>query len=117
MYEQDNRTVLTLDAGGTNLVFSAMRGCREIARPVRMKSVTDDVGRCLDTLVEGFRAVEATLDEPPVAISFAFPGPADSPQGWKAARVGGRSGAMYGAFPFLYSFLPSFIDEEDIVHS
>ena len=54
MYEQDNRTVLTLDAGGTNLVFSAMRGCREIARPVRMKSVTDDVGRCLDTLVEGF---------------------------------------------------------------
>ena len=77
MYELDNRTVLTLDAGGTNFVFSAVRGCREIARPVRMKAVTDDVDRCLGVLVEGFRAVASSLDTPPVAISFAFPGPAD----------------------------------------
>lgn len=27
MYIHDNRTVITLDAGGTNLVFGAMRGC------------------------------------------------------------------------------------------
>ena len=27
MYIHDNRIVITLDAGGTNLVFGAMRGC------------------------------------------------------------------------------------------
>ena len=30
MYEHDERIVMTLDAGGTNFVFSAMQGCREI---------------------------------------------------------------------------------------
>jgi len=29
-YENDNRIVLTLDAGGTNFVFSAMQGNKEI---------------------------------------------------------------------------------------
>ena len=115
MYEQDNRTVLTLDAGGTNLVFSAMRGCREIARPVRMKSVTDDVGRCLDTLVEGFRSVEATLDEPPVAISFAFPGPAD----YAAGIIGDlpnfpcfRDGVAMGPYLEDVFGLPVFINND-----
>jgi len=29
-YERDKRVVMTLDAGGTNLVFSAVRGEEEI---------------------------------------------------------------------------------------
>ena len=115
MYEQDNRTVLTLDAGGTNLVFSAMRGCREITRPVRLKSVTDDAGRCLDTLVEGFRAVAANLDESPVAISFAFPGPAD----YAAGIIGDlpnfpcfRGGVAMGPYLSDVFGLPVFINND-----
>ena len=81
MYENDTRAVLTLDAGGTNFVFSAIRGGREVVEPVRLDAVTDDVQRCLDVLVEGFRRVQAALDMPAVAISFAFPGPADYENG------------------------------------
>lgn len=77
MYENDTRTVLTLDAGGTNFVFSAIRGGREVVEPVRLDAVTDDALRCLEVLVEGFREVQKLLPEPASAISFAFPGPAD----------------------------------------
>ena len=34
MYEHDERIVMTLDAGGTNFVFSAIQGCREIVEPI-----------------------------------------------------------------------------------
>ena len=81
MYENDQRTVLTLDAGGTNFVFSAIRGGEEVVEPVRMDAVTDDVQRCLEVLVEGFDRVQSLLDAPAVAISFAFPGPADYENG------------------------------------
>ena len=78
MSENDHRIVMTLDAGGTNFVFSAIRGCREIVAPVRLDAVNDDIVRCLDTLVSGFEAIEKELlPEKPAAISFAFPGPAD----------------------------------------
>lgn len=81
MLENDNRTVLTLDAGGTNFVFGAIKGCKEIATPVRLDAVTLDAQKCLETLVEGFKAVKAQLYEQPFAISFAFPGPADYKNG------------------------------------
>ncbi len=81
MYEEDKRTVLTLDAGGTNFVFSAIQGCREVVTPVRRAAVPDNTERCLEVLVEGFQEVEKQLDTKPVAISFAFPGPADYEHG------------------------------------
>ncbi len=81
MYENDSRTVMTLDAGGTNFVFSAIRGCKQIACPIRLDAVTDSAARCLEVLTEGFEKVKAALDEAPVAISFAFPGPADYESG------------------------------------
>jgi len=81
MYENDSRVVLTLDAGGTNFVFSAIRGCREIVAPVRLDSVNDSVEGCLARIVEGFKLVKQSLDVEPVAISFAFPGPADYAHG------------------------------------
>jgi glucokinase len=77
MYAFDSRVVMTLDAGGTNFVFSAIRSNSEIVDPVVLPSRADNIEACLDTLVEGFSTVRAALDEPPVAISFAFPGPAD----------------------------------------
>jgi len=81
MYEHDNRIVMTLDAGGTNFVFSAIQGFREIVDPIRIDAVTDDTGRCLDTLVDGFRQIKSKLKKAPAAISFAFPGPADYENG------------------------------------
>lgn len=61
MYENDHRIVMTLDAGGTNFVFSAIRGCSEIVTPIRLDAVNDDINRCLDTLVTGFEAIEKEL--------------------------------------------------------
>lgn len=79
--ENDNRTVLTLDAGGTNFVFSAIQGFKEIVEPIRLNAVSNDIEGCLDTLEKGFRMVMEKLDTAPVAISFAFPGPADYEHG------------------------------------
>lgn len=81
MYEHDERIVMTLDAGGTNFVFSAIQGCREIIEPICLPAVSDNLGRCLSVLVEGFIEVEKRLPKYPVAISFAFPGPADYEHG------------------------------------
>lgn len=81
MYRYDNRIVMTLDAGGTNFVFSAIQACRQIVEPIRMDAVNDDVEKCLNVLVEGFRQVKERLEDEPVAISFAFPGPADYASG------------------------------------
>ena len=85
MYTQDQRTVITLDAGGTNFVFSAMRGCEFIIDPITLPSNSHDLDLCLSTMVEGFEQVIAQLPEAPVAISFAFPGPAD----YRAGIIGG----------------------------
>ena len=115
MYENDTRTVMTLDAGGTNFVFSAIRGCREVVRPVRLDAVTDDVQRCLDVLVDGFRQVEKALPERPAAISFAFPGPAD----YEAGIIGDlpnfpcfRGGVAMGPYLSDVFGLPVFINND-----
>jgi glucokinase len=81
MYNQDARTVLTLDAGGQSFRFSAMRGNNEVVKSVRLIPNVSSLEHCLSTLVEGFTQVRSQLSEPPVAISFAFPGPADYPNG------------------------------------
>lgn len=77
MYQFDNRIVMTLDAGGTNFVFSAMQANKEIVSPINLPSNSDDLSLCLETLLTGFTKVKEALYEAPVAISFAFPGPAD----------------------------------------
>ena len=74
---ENNELIMTLDAGGTNLVFSAICRGEEIVEPVHMPSSTDDLEGCLQTIVAGFEAVKRPLPAPPTAIFFAFPGPAD----------------------------------------
>ena len=81
MFSSDSRTVLTLDAGGTNFVFTAIRGNKEVVKPVVLPSHPNNLKDCLETVVEGFKIVMAKLDDMPVAISFAFPGPADYENG------------------------------------
>ena len=72
---------MTLDAGGTNFRFAAIRGGKPATETVLLPSNGDDLDDCLANLVEGFTRVRDLCPEPPVAISFAFPGPADYPNG------------------------------------
>ncbi len=80
-YSGDPRVVLTLDAGGTKFAFSAVQSDREVVEPVTLPSNAHDLKLCLETIVEGFAKVKEKAPQAPVAISFAFPGPADYPNG------------------------------------
>jgi len=77
----DKHIVLTLDAGGTNFVFSAYRGGVEIATPITLPSNAHDLDQCIGNIFSGFERIAALLDRPADAISFAFPGPADYAKG------------------------------------
>ena len=115
-FKTDSRIVLTLDAGGTNMVFGAMRGGEFIIEPITLPSNADVLSKCLDTMVEGFQTVIDKLDEKPVAISFAFPGPADYPNG----IIGGylpnfpsfRDGVALGPFLRKKFGIPVYINND-----
>jgi glucokinase len=77
----DSRIVMILDAGGTNLKFSAIRDIELLFDPIYVPTEADNLSRCLGNIVEGFSQVRAKCPTAPVAISFAFPGPADYPSG------------------------------------
>lgn len=117
MYRNDQRTVITLDAGGTNFVFGAIRANKFIVEPITLPSNADDLDKCMATLVEGFEQVMAKLDHKPVAISFAFPGPADYANG----IVGGfylpnfpsfRDGVALGPFLVEKFGIPVYINND-----
>ena len=76
-YSNDNRIVQTLDAGGTNFIFSAIRANQEIVSPVSIKATGRTLEFILKNIIRGFEEVKSTIQEEPAAISFAFPGPAD----------------------------------------
>jgi glucokinase len=78
---QDPRIVLTLDAGRTGLKFSAIRGTELLAGAFSRPTEADDRDRCLANILGGFEDLRQMLPKAPAAISFAFPGPADYPQG------------------------------------
>ena len=80
-YDNDSRIVLTLDAGGTNFVFNAVQAEKEIIEPVRISAGGENLAAILKNIAEGFRMVMSKIPGKPVAISFAFPGPADYPAG------------------------------------
>ena len=72
---------MTLDAGGTNFRFSAVRGAKPVTQTVALPSNGDNLDKCLANIVEGFTRVKKQCPEPPVATSFVFPAPADYPVG------------------------------------
>tara|TARA_R110002020_G_scaffold403809_5_gene613935 strand:- start:530 stop:1636 length:1107 start_codon:yes stop_codon:yes gene_type:complete len=79
---KDKRIVMTLDAGGTNLVFSAIKGGKELVTPIIKASDSINLEACLQIIITGFQELKAVLGHAkPVAISFAFPGPADYKNG------------------------------------
>jgi len=77
----DRRIVMTLDAGRTGLKFSAIRGVELLVDPVTRPTEADNLDRCLHNIIDGFESIQKALPAAPVAISFAFPGPADYPRG------------------------------------
>lgn len=54
MYKHDRRVVMTLDAGGTNFVFSAICGNQDIVKPICYPAVSDNLEECLAVLHRGF---------------------------------------------------------------
>jgi len=115
-YSNDSRIVLTLDAGGTNMVFGAMKGEQYVGEPLTRPANANDLDLCLKPMVVGFESVMNTLTEKPVAISFAFPGPADYPNG----IIGGylpnfpsfRDGVALGPFLQEKFGVPVFINND-----
>ena len=76
-YKSDKRSILTLDAGGTNFDFSAVKGGEMISKGVRLPAIADSLDDILKMIIKGFDEVGKQADEKPAAISFCFPGPAD----------------------------------------
>jgi glucokinase len=76
-----NPIVMTLDAGGTNFVFSGIQDNIEIIESVHHPSNAHDLDKCLETIIAGFEEVNKKLPIKASAISFAFPGPADYSKG------------------------------------
>lgn len=79
--KSDDRVVLTLDAGGTNFIFSAIQGGVEVVEPIRRPAITYNLEQCMNSLIKGLHQVQERIGKPSSAISFAFPGPANYPKG------------------------------------
>jgi glucokinase len=107
--------VLTLDAGGTNFVFSAIKAGQEIVKPVQLPSNGSDLELCLKNIIKGFEQVKAQMAEKPQAISFAFPGPADYVNGIigdLGNLPGFRGGVALGPMLEDHFQLPVFINND-----
>ncbi len=76
-HNNDKRIVMTLDAGGTNFVFSAIQGGAEIVDALVLLAGQETLEKVLKNIINGFREVEKSLPEKASAISFCFPGPAE----------------------------------------
>jgi len=107
--------VMTLDAGGTNFVFSAIQRGVFIVEECTLPSYGHDLEKSLNQLLSGFTIIQSRLSEPASAISFAFPGPADYPNGMIGDLVnlpGYRGGVPLGSFLEYHFNIPVFINND-----
>ncbi|HWH69923.1 MAG TPA: ROK family protein, partial [Candidatus Sulfotelmatobacter sp.] len=114
-FSNDKRIVMTLDAGGTSFRFAAMRGNQLVTEIVTTPSNGDQLDRCLANIVEGFTRIKAQCPKAPVAISFAFPGPADYPNGIigdLGNLPGFRGGVALGPMLEKHFGIPVFINND-----
>jgi len=80
-YKKDKRIILSLDAGGTNFEFNAIRGGEELLKPTILSAKGDNLESILKTIIKGFEETQNQISENISAISFCFPGPADYEKG------------------------------------
>jgi len=112
---RDQRIVMTLDAGGTNFRFAAVRANQPVTEIISMPANGDDLDRCLANIVEGFTRIKQLCPKPPAAISFAFPGPADYPNGIigdLGNLPGFRGGVALGPMLEKKFGIPTFINND-----
>ena len=69
--------ILTLDAGGTNFVFAAVRNNELVGESITLPSMADDLESCLDQIIGGLQELHNSTGRQAAAISMGFPGPAD----------------------------------------
>jgi glucokinase len=111
----DPRIVLVLDAGGTSFRFNACRGGRTLLPPHTLPSCGDDLARSLAQLVDGFATVHAATGGQAVALSIAFPGPADYARGIIGDLPnlpGFRGGVPIGPMLAARFGLPAFVNND-----
>ena len=77
--KNDPRVILSLDAGGTNLVFSAMKAGKMIGNEIVLAAKVNTLDEFLNRLTDGFEQVKKIAGDAH-AISFAFPGPTSYPK-------------------------------------
>lgn len=114
-YNNDDRIVMTLDAGGTNFVFSAIQGNKQILNEIRLDSHADNLEKSLSNIIDGFSLIKEKLNTNPVAISFAFPGPADYPNGVLGGAgnfPGYKDGVALGPLLSDKFHVPTFINND-----
>lgn len=96
-------------------MFSAIQGYEEIVDSITLPTQGENLSKCLENILEGFQQIKAKLKMPPVAISFAFPGPADYPNGIIGDLTnlpGFRGGVALGPMLEEYFHLPVFINND-----
>jgi glucokinase len=112
----DPRAVLVLDAGGTSFRFNAIQGGRVLLdAPRTLPSHGDDLARSLRQITDGFAAVHAATGRRAVALSLAFPGPADYRRGVIGDLpnlTGFRGGVPLGPMLAAAFGLPVFINND-----
>ncbi len=73
--------VLSLDAGGSNFVFSALQSGTHVLAPRTIPVDPSQLETCLEDIIAGFEQLRTACPRTPEAISFAFPGPANYAEG------------------------------------
>jgi glucokinase len=111
----DERVILTLDAGGTKLAFSALRGAKECIEPFTVPSAPHDANAFLAIVAAGFERALEEAGGKAEAISFGFPGPADYEEGIIGDLPnlkGFRGGVALGPFLAARFGIPVFINND-----
>lgn len=75
-----DKTILTLDAGGTNLVFSSIEN-GEVSNEYSIPTASQNLDEFLKKMISGFQETLRQSGGKADAISFCFPGPADYENG------------------------------------
>jgi len=79
--KQSMHIILTLDAGGTNLVFNAIDAQNVVISTTTLPAPSVDLDEFLKKLLDGFLTINQNSGNNAKAISFCFPGPADYEKG------------------------------------